>query len=166
MKNLRLLTTIMISGLMGVAAAGAAEPDSGVALSVRATIPQRAELLESYDLAALKRVYFNSGSVRLKEGQLASLSPLLTQAAHVPGSIIELRAYADGGASRAEDLKISAQRAQAVARFLKNQGIAPDRIVVVAIGEVDPTGPAFQAEHQRVDIRLFTPPGADGSLKR
>lgn len=165
MKNPRLLTTIVIAGLTGGAAAVAAQRDSGIALSVRAPIAERVALLESYDLVALKRVYFDSGAVRPKEGQLPSLSPVLTKAAHFPGSIIELRAYADGGASTAEDLKISVQRAEAVARFLKNQGIASNRIVVVAIGEVDPAAPAFQAEHQRVDIRLFAPP-LDGSLKR
>ena len=163
MKNLRILTAITISVLMGVAAAVAQDRDSGVALSVRAPISARIALLENYDLLALRRVYFNSGAVRPKESQLASLGPVLTQAAHFSGSIIELRAYADRAASSAEDVKISEQRADAVARFLKSQGIASDRIVVVAVGEVDPTGPAFQAEHQRVDIRLFAPPRVDGS---
>jgi outer membrane protein OmpA-like peptidoglycan-associated protein len=157
-RNLKLLATVAVSGLMAVTASFAADRDSGVALSVRAPVSERVALLESYDLVALDRVYFNSGALHPKEGQLASLSPLLARAASLSGSMIELRAYADGGASTVDDMKMSTLRAEAVARFLRSQGIASNRIVVVPIGAVDPTGRASEAEHQRVDIRLFAPP--------
>jgi hypothetical protein len=70
--------------------------------------------------------------------------------------VLEVRGYADG-ASVAQNLAASAKRAMAVARFLTDQGVPPEQILILGLGEVDPTGPALDPEHQRADIRIFEP---------
>ena len=132
------------------------------AAALKAPIPREkfgiavsAEDLESYALIDLKPVYF-VGRTTCSAQAKALLS---TAAKQWPTqSVIEVRGYADDAGSAGANLLLSGIRAEAVARFLAGIGIPPERIRVIALGAVDPNGPALNPEHQRVDLRVFVRP--------
>ncbi|HLX45269.1 MAG TPA: OmpA family protein [Bryobacteraceae bacterium] len=116
-----------------------------------------AEDLESYALVDLKPIYF-IGRITCSAQAKASLS---TRAKEWPvHSIIEVRGYADNAGSAGENLLLSGMRAEAVARLLTGMGIPPERIRILALGAIDPDGPAGDPKHQRVDVRVFVEPPA------
>jgi outer membrane protein OmpA-like peptidoglycan-associated protein len=145
--------------LLTAALAMAGGPDaSAPTLHMPMTTAARAAALEDYNVIALKRVYFLVGHAGLRRSEVAALSEIARQLRQRTDLVVELRGYADGAPSPAGDVALSLDRAGAVARLLGKEGIAQERILVLGLGEVDPTGAARQAEHQRVDVRIFERP--------
>lgn len=118
------------------------------------------EMLESYNLAALKRIYFLPGSSSLGPNEIAALDQVINHLPKTPGFVVELRGYADGTASTATNLTLSVERANEVARLLADHGVGRDRILILGLGEVDPAAQPLLLAHQRVDIRVFVPRAA------
>lgn len=116
-----------------------------------------AEALESYRLLTLSSAHFASGTPELTAGEKASLEDLAKRFCRADQTVIELRGYADGTGSTERDVALSAARAHAVESFLIERGVPAERIILLGLGEVDPSGPALRAEHQRVDVRIFVP---------
>jgi len=113
--------------------------------------------LENYDLVSLKRVRFSAGHTDLIRGERVVLDQIAQTLSKRHGSIIELRGYADAAASPAANNALSLERANRIARLLTTRGVAAERILILGLGEVDPSGPPRRAEHQRVDVRVFVP---------
>ena len=135
------------------------------AVRVRPAPSVQPATLENYDLVALQRVLFSAdrtNPIRSKRGVLDQIAQMLSNR---PGSIIELRGYADGAASAAANTGLSLKRATAVARLLTARGVVRERILILGLGEADPSGPPRRAEHQRVDVRVFAPPTAVINLR-
>lgn len=127
-------------------------------LHVRPTTASEIEALENYSVVELTSANFASGRAHLRREERAALDQLAKRLCQTTDSVIELRGYADGAISTAENLKLSNERAAAVAQLLIEQGVAPQRILTLGLGEVDPTGVPGLAEHQRVDVRVFASP--------
>jgi OOP family OmpA-OmpF porin len=113
------------------------------------------DALESYKLITLTSAHFASGNLDLTAGDRASLDGLARHVCQTNQTVIELRGYADGAGSAAKDVALSAERAEAIKKFLIERGVPTERIVAIGLGEIDPAGPALRPEHQRVDIRVF-----------
>lgn len=111
--------------------------------------------LESYRLVTLSSAHFVAGARELSAGEKVALEGLAKRFCHTDQTVVELRGYADGAGSVARDIALSTERARAVEKFLIERGVPAERIVLLGLGEVDPSGPALRAEHQRVDVRVF-----------
>jgi outer membrane protein OmpA-like peptidoglycan-associated protein len=59
-------------------------------------------------------------------------------AARPPIERYEIAGHTDGSGSPLADLELSRQRAQAVADFLVNQGVARERVQARAVGDAEP----------------------------
>jgi OOP family OmpA-OmpF porin len=140
---LKIITFLCVS-VLGVGA--------GIAPSVAAS---RVQSLESYRLLTLTSAHFVAASLDLSADEKTALGDLAKRVCHTDETVVELRGYADGAGSTKKDVALSAERARAVERFLIERGVPADRIILLGLGEVDPNGPAFRAEHQRVDVRVF-----------
>lgn len=121
-------------------------------------VPASVEALENYRLVKLKRVYFASGRADLSIEDKTSLGQFVSRFCRTNQIVIELRGYADGEGSTEQDLALSTKRAEAIARYLTENGAFLQRIRIVGLGEVDERGRKDNPEHQRVDIRIFTDP--------
>jgi outer membrane protein OmpA-like peptidoglycan-associated protein len=121
--------------------------------------------LENYDLVSLQRIRFSMGHSDLSRRERVVLDQIARTLSKRRGSIIELRGYADGAASRAGNNPLSLERANIIARLLTTRGVTAERILILGLGEVDPSGPPRRAEHQRVDVRVFVPPTAAISVR-
>jgi outer membrane protein OmpA-like peptidoglycan-associated protein len=117
----------------------------------------RVQALENYKLVALESVRFASFDTHIRPDERTGLSALAKRFFQSSDMVFEVRGYADGAASVKQNLAASAERATAVARFLTDQGVPPERILILGLGEVDPAGPVLDHERHRVDIRIFAP---------
>jgi len=115
------------------------------------------QALENYQVVALKSVQFTAHDSHLSFNEKAALKALAERFAQSSNIVSEVRGYADGGASVEQNLAASGERATAVARYLAENGVSSERILLIGLGAVDPEGPVLDPEHQRVDIRIFAP---------
>jgi outer membrane protein OmpA-like peptidoglycan-associated protein len=158
-NRLRKLGGVGVLAVASVASIQAGEREAmAPSLHVRPAAASEVEALENYSLVSLTSAHFASGRADLRHEERAAVDQLAKRLCQTADSVIELRGYADGAVSAAENLKLSDARAVAVAQLLIERGVAPQRILTLALGEVDPTGVPGQAEHQRVDVRVFASP--------
>ena len=106
---------------------------------------------------------FELGSADIRKGTEANLDALLTYLQQKPKTQIQVDGYTDSIGSVADNLKLSSDRAQAVADYLVQRGIDAYRIRVVGYGEGRPIATnmykAGRAQNRRVAIIFFDSPG-------
>jgi len=164
------ITKLCVVGVLlsaSVVPSQAASPKDGATVDRQPAIATATQIdaLEKYSVASLQRVHFAAGQSNLSRSEQAMLAQIPGTLYEHSASVIELRGYADGAATPAANMALSIERAMAIARFLNARGVARDRILILGLGEVDPAGPPLRAEHQRVDVRVLTPPTAEASLR-
>ncbi len=124
----------------------------------------RAESLEAFTLVTLKRVYFRYDESNLSSQEKIALNGLVNSFHRDTQSVIELRGYTDGMESSHTGTTLGITRSQTIARYLTASGIPPDRILLVATNGMSDEVRSMNPEHRRVDIRVFTAPGAFSAL--
>jgi outer membrane protein OmpA-like peptidoglycan-associated protein len=99
---------------------------------------------------------FATDSASLSSADLAALQQW--SACH-PGQRLQVTGHADARGSDEYNQNLSANRAKAVAAQLEQAGIAPDLLVVEAVGEAQPLDPANTAaawaKNRRVEVKLL-----------
>jgi outer membrane protein OmpA-like peptidoglycan-associated protein len=121
------------------------------------------EALEDYRLVSLKRVHFSASQSDLNRNEKAALEQIAKTLSERTTTIIELRGYSDGASSPA-NIALSVARTVAIARFLAEHHVARERILILGLGELDPTSTLHRADWQRVDARVFAPATSDTSV--
>lgn len=84
-------------------------------------------------------VGFPDGGTKLDEAAQAELAAVLASKQIAEGWPVTLRGHSDSAGSDAANLTVSRRRAEAVADYLTEHGVAPARITVIALGEQNPT---------------------------
>lgn len=113
-------------------------------------------------------VFGDSGS-ELSEESIAQLETLLEARQITDGGLITLRGHSDACGRDEVNLRISRERAEAVRDWLVDNGVAEDRITVIAFGEQNPIEPnalpdgspneAGRAANRRVEVTVEVPEG-------
>ena len=111
------------------------------------------------------RVLFPEGT-ELTEEARAELATVLASPQVAAGGRITLRGHSDAGGSDEANLRASQERAEAVRDWMTENGIAEERITVIAFGEQNPAAPNAlpdgspneegRAENRRVEIEVAT----------
>ncbi|UTV30222.1 OmpA family protein [Photobacterium atrarenae] len=101
---------------------------------------------------------FDSKSISPED--IALMKPIATRLTEYPDSKLYVVGHTDARGTDAYNLKLSEERAAAVAQYLKGHfGLTQDRIVVMGKGESEPIAPndtaAGQAKNRRVEV--YTP---------
>jgi outer membrane protein OmpA-like peptidoglycan-associated protein len=145
-------------GLVVIASAAALQgtASENVAPHERFDNSNSTEALENCRLVSLTRVHFGSANAGLTPGEETTLRHLVERYGRTNRLIIELRGYTDATGSVESNLALSTKRAQAIARFLIENGIPQQRIQLLGLGEIDDSAP--NPEHRRVDVRIFLLP--------
>lgn len=86
-------------------------------------------------------IHFAKGGVALDDAAKAALDDLLAAPVMADGGAITLRGASDSKGDDAVNLRVSRKRAEAVAAYLEDKGIAADRMTVIALGEGRPVAP-------------------------
>lgn len=118
-------------------------------------------------------ISFADGGAQLSEGALAELATVRSSPQMAEGGPIILRGHSDAGGSDAVNMRASEGRAQAVADWLIEMGIAQERITIIAFGEQNPVEPNAKPDgtpnepgrraNRRVDVTIALPRAADAA---
>lgn len=116
-------------------------------------------------------VTFAETGGELSEAALADLAAIMESEQMAAGGAIVLRGHTDSTGDDEANLRVSERRAEMVRDWLVEQGVAEDRITVIAIGEQRPIAPnanldgtpdeAGRAANRRVDVSIAVPDEGD-----
>lgn len=112
-------------------------------------------------------IAFGASGLALDDGARAAIDALIEAPAMQAGGPITLRGHSDSRGSDGDNRVASRIRAEAVAAYLGEKGIAKDRITLVALGEARPIAPNAKedgsddpegrAKNRRVDVHIALP---------
>lgn len=101
---------------------------------------------------------FDSGSSSVSPGAARRLSSLAQTLGRYPASEIVVRGYTDSVGSEASNLRLSEDRANNVRNYLVNDGVSPNRITAMGLGEQFPVATnrteAGRQQNRRVEIEI------------
>jgi outer membrane protein OmpA-like peptidoglycan-associated protein len=103
----------------------------------------------------------------LESSMMPQLDRLSTLAQTCPGVRIEVQGYAQGG-SPSSNRSLAQSRAQAVADYLIANGVAPNRVAAVGLGDRIPVmlyGKSFAVSSGRAEL-IVRDPGTDATARR
>ena len=116
-------------------------------------------------------VPFGSADTEMSDAALKPLREALQSTQFTEGGAITLRGHTDSAGRDAANLRASQARAEQVRDWLIEQGVAEDRMTLIAMGEQNPVEPnalpdgspneAGRAANRRVDVTIGIPPGDD-----
>ena len=86
----------------------------------------------------LNSILFDFNDYKLNQAAIREVERIYTLMRELPEISIELTGHTDSRGSVESNMRISKQRAQSVAQFLIEKGIAPERIAVLGSGELSP----------------------------
>lgn len=112
----------------------------------------------SSSLAAIdvSNISFEPGSINFTAGSDSALSQLLSLMKESPSGRIRIEGHTDNTGPDTVNLRVSRERATAVANYLMARGIPADRLVVTGYGSTQPVAPndteAGRAQNRRIEI--------------
>lgn len=120
-------------------------------------------LLSQLDAA----VSFGQGGKELDDAAKAQLAAIIASPQMKAGGTVTLRGHTDSSGYDEANLRVSRQRAAAVEAYLIENGVEPDRIKIIALGEMRPVAPNAKldgtpdeegrAANRRVDVTIAVP---------
>ncbi|MGB7373415.1 OmpA family protein [Pontixanthobacter sp.] len=147
-------------------AADAPEPISIVRADADIDLPVPEAVLEPLELT----VPFADGGDALSGDAREVLDRLISSEELAAGGVITLRGHTDAAGSDTANLRASQGRADAVADWLMEKGVAQSRIRTIAFGEQNPVKPnalpngepdeAARAANRRVEVMVSIPEDA------
>ncbi len=115
-------------------------------------------------------IAFDRSGLTLTDASRELLDELVDRPAVKAGGPIVLRGHSDTRGSDRANLATSRKRAEIVATYLKQKGIAADRMTIIALGETTPIvpnarpdgsdDPAAREKNRRVEIHVDLPAAA------
>ena len=85
-----------------------------------------------------KQVYFETNSARLQSISFVELDALANYLIHTMNASILIEGHTDNTGTQAQNLLLSQQRADAIAKYLLQKGILPNRIKTKGLGATQP----------------------------
>ncbi len=113
---------------------------------------------------------FSEGGTDLSEEAIADLKAMLDTDQWKQVELVILRGHSDAGGPDRVNMRVSEERAQAVAEWLEEKGLAEDQVRIIAFGAQNPVQPNLlpngepnergRAANRRVDVTILVPKGA------
>ncbi len=130
--------------------------------------PEAEVVTEEAPLAQLDAtVSFEKGGKELSDAAKAQLASIIQSPQMKAGGQVTLRGHTDSSGYDEANLRVSRQRAQTVEKYLVENGISPERIKIIALGEMRPIAPNAKldgtpdeegrAANRRVDVTIAVP---------
>ena len=110
------------------------------------------------EMYSLQNVNFPAGNTKLPERAKSELDEMIRFFHEYPSHSIILEGYTDSSGKAFRNLQLSTNRAKAIADYLKENGIPPERILYYGHGEKDPIAPNVtelgRKKNRRVEVRM------------
>lgn len=158
------LGTLVLSACDDSPGASQADEAMGETRSIFRPEFQVEPIEELTQLGSLETLILFPEGDQLTEAALAELATVLASPQMEEGGSIVLRGHSDSGGNDQANLRASQARAEAVRDWLVENGIAEDRITIIAFGEQNPAAPnalpdgspdeAGRAANRRVEIEV------------
>lgn len=107
----------------------------------------------------LKNVFFDTGKATIRKESNEALDELVTVMKVKPKMEIEISGHTDNVGSPEANLKLSADRANAVRSYLIRQGVAENRIIARGYGETQPVADNEtddgKQKNRRTEVRIL-----------
>ncbi|HTC42252.1 MAG TPA: OmpA family protein [Candidatus Acidoferrales bacterium] len=154
-------------------AGNAAEAAGDVAVMDAAAVKlvnQRVSDLDDYKTVAAAGIYFDSGKANLDDAAKADLDMVVAATQGVEGYLIEVAGYASSTGTKAENQKLSEERAAVVVQYLQIKGNVPLRRIVAPAGygsthpAAENTDSQGRALNRRVDVKVLLNKGTTEGL--
>ena len=110
--------------------------------------------LRVFATLANQRVDFQPASTEIRQASYSLLDRIIEFAYDCHGPSIAVTGHSDSAGNEVRNLRISLARAQAVADYLINAGVATDRLVVEGLGSVDPVADNDTARGRDLNRRI------------
>lgn len=133
-------------------------------------VNQRVSDMDDYKAVAEAGIYFDSGKANLDDAAKADLDMIVAATQGVEGYLIEVAGYASSTGTKAENQKLSEERAAAVVQYLQVKGNVPMRRIVAPAGygsthpAAENTDPQGRALNRRVDVKVLLNKGTTEGL--
>ncbi len=98
-------------------------------------------------------IYFEFDKAYLKKDSLDILDRLVSLMKENPGLKVEVRGHTDSMGDKAYNRKLSERRADAVIEYMVKNGISPERVNAVGLGDTKPIAPNTTADGRRKNRR-------------
>jgi outer membrane protein OmpA-like peptidoglycan-associated protein len=151
--------------LATIAGAGAVMNANDIAL-----VNKRVSDLGDYNTVAEAALFFESDQSTLSDDDKKVLDKLAADAASTPNYMIEIAGYASSTGTKAQNQKLSDERAGAVAQYLRNTANVPMRRILAPAGYGATHAAATNADPQgrdinrRVDVKVLVNKGLDQAM--
>jgi outer membrane protein OmpA-like peptidoglycan-associated protein len=132
-------------------------------------VNQRFSSLADYDTKNQMTVYFAPGKSNISAEDKQALSQLAAGANGLPGSVIQVKGFADSSGNAAMNQTLSKNRAEAVVAYLMQDGEVPPRHIVApgAMGISDPVASnetsQGRSQNRRVEVTVLVNKGVSGT---
>lgn len=132
------------------------------------TLGGRVSSLDDYETKGATTVYFAVKSTKLTEKAKQDLDALIAATKDAKGFVIEVAGYADATGSAQLNQQLSERRAQAVVRYLQEQGNVPLRRILAPAGlgtshnAADNSTKEGRQQNRRVEVRILVNRGITG----
>ncbi|MBE0440227.1 MAG: OmpA family protein [Gammaproteobacteria bacterium] len=93
---------------------------------------------ETLKIDISSEISFDFGSAALKPAFMPTLQKVTDILARYPKTVIHVVGHTDSVGSESYNMNLSERRAQSVVNYFSGQGIAPNRLVTVGRGELEP----------------------------
>jgi outer membrane protein OmpA-like peptidoglycan-associated protein len=110
-------------------------------------------------LVVLNNIFFDLNKYELKPQSITELQEVVEFMMRNPGITIEISGHTDNSGSETYNQQLSAQRANAVAEYLKDNQIPAQRIIVKGYGSQKPvllnTSEENRQQNRRIEFRIL-----------
>jgi outer membrane protein OmpA-like peptidoglycan-associated protein len=133
-------------------------------------VNERVSDMDDYKTVAEAGIYFASGKANLDDAAKADLDMVVSATQGVEGYLIEVAGYASSTGTKAENQKLSEERAANVVQYLQVKGNVPLRRIVApaGYGATHPaaanTDPQGRALNRRVDVKVLLNKGTTEAM--
>ncbi|MFT6302997.1 MAG: outer membrane protein OmpA-like peptidoglycan-associated protein [Granulosicoccus sp.] len=146
----------LISGIQQIEGVRSVRQDVTVIDAVAESATRTQSFLTSLALIRTASVAFEPGSSSFAQSSGAALAELARLMTAYPDTRIRIEGHTDNTGPESVNLRLSRQRAQAVASYLSSRGVADNRLIAKGYGSTQPIDDNFtdagRARNRRIEI--------------
>ncbi|MDB4222372.1 OmpA family protein [Granulosicoccus sp.] len=146
----------LISGIQQIEGVRSVRAEVAIIDAVAESAAKTQSFLTSLGLIRTESVAFEPGSSSFTQGSSAALTELARLLLAYPTTRIRIEGHTDDTGPESVNLRLSRERAQAVASYLSSRGIADKRLIAKGYGSTQPINDnltdASRARNRRIEI--------------
>lgn len=146
----------LVAGIQQIEGVNSVRADVAIFDAIAESETKKQSFLTSLSLVNTASVAFEPGSSSFTQGSSAALIEIARLMTAYPATRIRIEGHTDNTGPESVNLRLSRERAQAVASYLSSRGVADDRLIAKGYGSTQPIEDNFtdagRARNRRIEI--------------